>query len=804
VGVAAVSAAILIFEIALSRIFAVSQFYHFAFLAVSLALLGFGASGSALAAFPSLGRGGPRRWSRLAVAQAVTTLGAYVVINSLPFDSFAVAWDRRQLLYLAVYYVSLAVPFFFGGAVIGILLSARASRPSVASHHIYAASLVGSGAGCLVALRGVDVLGGERTVALAALVAALGAVVFAGGDPVENRRRPPGSVLAALALAPLVVFTPSFFELKLSPYKDLSAALRYPGAEVVSSEWDQGTRVDHLRSDGIRSFAGLSLSYAGTLDPQDGLTFDGDNLSPIPRVPPQDARFAPYLLGALAFEMRPGADALVLEPRGGLDVVVALAMGAARVTVVESLAAAVDAVTDSPDSIYSDPRVTVIEAEPRSHLAAAADLFDVIDVALTSPYRPVTSGAYSLAEDFSITVEAFEQYLSRLNPDGLLTLARWVQVPPSEEVRLLATAAEAARRSGADPSSSIVALRGYATALVLVQPDGFDAGDMAVVREFAERGRFDIIAGPGVAGPETNRFNLLPEDEYHPLAVALLTTEVPATVYSDYEFDIVPPTDDHPFFGHFFKWAQAPRVLDELGRTWQPFGGAGYFVLLALLALSVVGASVLIVLPLVVTRVTGKADGGPPGMRWWTLGYFGLLGMAFLFVEIPLIQQYILLTGNATRSLTLVLFVILVASGIGSLLSRHIPWRIGALGLAVAVALYSLVMRAGIAWMLGAPLPIRTVAGGLAVAPIGFLMGIMFPRGLEKLEREAPDLVPWAWGINGTVSVISAAASALLALNYGFSFVMLLGAAAYGLSAALAGSKTSPIPRPEAAIPRPG
>ena len=708
------------------------------------------------------------------------------MINSLPFDSFAIAWDRRQVGYLAVYYFSLGVPFFFGGAVIGILLSGGGSPRTPASHHVYAASLGGSGAGRLVALWGIDALGGERTIALAALVAALRAVAFAGLVPSKKSRRLSGAFVVALALAPLVFATPGFLDLRLSPYKGLSAALRYPGAEVLTTAWDQGTRVDQVRSDGIRSLAGLSLNYRGPLHPQDGVTFDGDDLSPIPRVRPEDAQFAPYLLSALAFEMRPGADVLVLEPRGALDVVVALAMGSRHVTAVESYGAAIDAVARTPDSVYSDPRVTVVHAEPRSHVARTEDRFDIVDLALTSPYRPVTSGAYSLAEDFSLTVDAFEQYLSALKPRGLLRVARWVQVPPSEEIRLLAVAAEAVRNSGGDPMSSIVALRGYATVVILVQPDGLGDGDMLAVRDFATRGRFDIITGPGIDDTEANRFNLLPEDEYRPLATALLTTPDPSAIYAEYDFDIVPPSDDHPFFGHFFKWEQAPRLLDELGRTWQPFGGAGYFVLLALLALSVVGAGLLIVAPLVVARGRGDRVSSPPGVRWWTLGYFGLLGMAFLFVEIPLIQQYILLTGNATRALAVVLFVILVSSGIGSLLSRRIAWRPGALALAGAVVVYAIGVRLGISWLLGAPLGVRVVAGGLGVATVGLLMGIMFPRGLERLEKEAPGLVPWAWGINGTVSVISAAASALLALNYGFSFVMLVGALGYGLAAALA------------------
>lgn len=785
-GVGVVSAAVLIFEIALSRVFAVTQFYHFAFLTVSIALLGFGASGSVLSAFPALGRGGPRRWSQLALAQAVSTLAAYWVTNALPFDTFAIAWDRRQLLYLAIYYVSLAVPFFFGGLVIAVLLSGIDAPDQLPSHHVYAASLGGSGLGCLVALWGLDALGGERTVALAAVVAALGAVIFAAAMDTDASGSRFPAVITLVVLAPLALSTPSFLAMDLSPYKGLVAALRYPGSEIVSTTWDRGTRVDHVQSEGIRSLAGLSIAYRGPPYPQDGVTFDGDDLSPVPRVRPEDAEFASYLLSSLSFSMRPGGNALVLEPRGGLDVLVALAMGAGHVTAVESLGAAIDVVSATPQNVYADSRVTVIEADARNFLARTGDRFDVIDLALTAPYRPVTSGAYSLAENYLLTVEAFEQYLTRLDRGGVLAVMRWVQQPPSEEVRVIAVAAEAIRRDGRDPESSIVALRGYANVLLLVSPDGFTDSDMAVVNEFAESRRFDIIIGPGVDDTGANRYNVLPVDRYRPLALALVGSGDPDSVYADYQFEIAPPTDDHPFFGHFFKWEQAPEVLDTLGRTWQPFGGAGYFVLLALLGLAVLGSAVLIVAPLAIAPHLRRLRTGRGGLRWWTVAYFGLLGLAFLFVEIPLIQQYILLTGNATSALAVVLFVILVSSGVGSILSRRISWRAAGLVLTVLVVLYAVLLRDAAGMLMGAALPVRMVLGGLLLSPIGFLMGVMFPRGLERLGRRAPELVPWAWGINGTVSVISGAASALLALSVGFSFVMLIGAGAYGLSALLA------------------
>lgn len=398
-GVAATSAAGLVFEIALTRVFAIAQFYHFAFLCVSLALLGFGASGSALSAFPRLGRGGPHRWAWLAVGQSVTTLGAYALTNALPFDSFAIAWDRRQVLYLVVYYLALAVPFFFGGLVIVVLLGGGGVRRRVPSYRVYAASLAGSGIGAVMALGGLAWLGGEATIVISAALAMGGAAAFTVASAGARGWRA-GTVGAAIALLLLAATVPGPLEMRLSPYKDLAAALRYPGAEIAAVAWDQGTRVDLILSDGIRSLPGLSLTYRGVPPRQDGVTFDGDDLSPVLRVDPHSAEFAPHMLSSLAFQLRPRAETLILEPRGGLDVMIALGSGAASVLAVEPHGSAVEVVRSTGASVYDDPRVTVTSSDPRTFVERTDERFDVIDLALTSPYRPVTSGAYSLAEDY--------------------------------------------------------------------------------------------------------------------------------------------------------------------------------------------------------------------------------------------------------------------------------------------------------------------------------------------------------------------------------------------------------------------
>lgn len=780
VGVGCSSAGVLVFEIVLTRVFSVSQFYHFAFLTVSLALLGFGASGSALAAFPRLGRGGPRRWALLALGQGISTLGAYAVTNRIPFDSFAIAWDRRQVWYLILYYLVLAIPFFFGGAVIGALLSGWDQPVPLSSARVYGASLIGAGLGCVVAIGALPLVGGVGVIAAAALLALAAAAAF------EGARAPRSSLLVAavgaVAVAALAVVAlgPALLELRLSPYKDLSAALRYPGARVVDTTWESSSRVDHITSAGIRSVPGLGFGWGGAPPPQDGVTFDGDDLSPIPLVGPAAAEFSSHVLNWLAFSLRPGGDVLVLEPRGGLDVLVALAAGAGPLTAVESHGPVVEAARRAGSPVFAEPTVEVRIEEPRSFVERTGRRFDVIDIALTAPYRPVTSGAYSLAEDYLLTVEAFDAYLETLRPGGILTAMRWLQTPPSETMRLIALAAGAVRDDGGDPVTSIIALRGYATGLVMVKPDGFTFEEIEAVSRFAVAERFDVIAAPGLSA--SNVHNVLPEDRYADMAARLLAD--PEDLYGAYEFDIAPPGDDQPFFTHFFKWSQASAVLDTLGRTWQPFGGAGLFVLVALLGLSAVAAAVLILGPLLLMR--RRSGDERSGGRLWTVAYFGLLGLGFLLVEIPLVQRYILLVGRPTTALAVVLFALLLAAGAGSLLSHRMPWRASAVALALAAIAYPPLVAALTDLALPAPLVVRMIGGALALAPLGFLMGIMFPKGLARLERTAPHLVPWAWGINGTASVIAAAAAALLALTWGFQFVVTVGGVCYGAVALLA------------------
>ena len=780
------SAATLTFEVNLTRLFSVAQFYHFAFMIVSIALLGFGASGAALAIFPGLGQ---KHLSRsagwLALATGLSIVGAYLLTNSVPFDSFSIAWDSRQALLLVAHYVALTLPFFFSGMLVGLLLAAYPR----AAGQTYAVNLLGSASGCVIALIAPPALSAEGTVMLSAGLAALAAAIQIGQRPDSLRRSHLARVsFGGLAIALLLIVVADIglrlsgrdglplLALRLSPYKGLSYALQYPDAQVTYRRWNSFSRVDVVRSSSIHSVPGLSFRYLQPLPPEDGLLVDGDDLNPIVD-PNADLRFVEYLSSAIAFRLRPQADVLILEPRGGLDVLSALALGARRVTVVEVNPLIVEAAGE----VYRDHRVQVIVDSDRSYTRRSDQLHDVIVLSLAASFHPIRSGAYSLAEDYRYTVEAFVDALARLKPNGLLVITRWLQMPPSEELRTFALAVTALERSGLDPRAHVVALRTYNTATLLVKKSPFVSVELQAVRDFASERAFDLIYAPDIRPDEVNRYSILPEPIYSEAFTALLDAEPREAFYAAYPFDVSPPTDDRPFFGHYFKWSQAGQVLSELGKTWQPFGGAGYFVVVALLLLATALAGVLIVLPVVLTRRRSSPAGSRPRHSWASLMYFGAIGLAFLLVEIPLIQRFILFLGHPSYALMSVLFTLLLFSGVGSALSERLPARLALALLVVLLLIAPWLLPILFDMTLGFPLAFRLGLTVIILAPIGFLMGVPFPGGIQWLmsRDDHSAQVAWVWAVNGAASVISAVLAALLALSFGFNTVFRLGALCY-------------------------
>jgi len=550
----------------------------------------------------------------------------------------------------------------------------------------------------------------------------------------------------------------------------------------------------------MRSAPGLSLRYPYSPPPQLGIYTDGDNPSPITTDDGHLDDWASHLPVALPFLLRPGADVLVVEPVGGLDVLAALRSGAERITAAEGnpllLQVARDRFGDRGVNPYRDARVQAVARDGRSLVRASQEPFDVILLSLSDGFHPVTSGSYSLTETYLYTREAMAEFLSRLRPGGLLAFQRWLQFPASEELKGIATALAALNDLGVrDPGDHLIAFRTMQTMMVLVSNQPFSDADLGAVRDFCESRGYDLVHLRGMKPEEANRHNRLPEPETYETVRQML--QAPDAFAAQYDYDITPPTDDHPFFFHFFKWGQARAVLQMLGKVWLPFGGAGYFVLLILLLLALLASLLFILAPLFARRrtpvgakhlsaqtsevsETSEVWAAHRGqmLRPYGFAYFLFLGFAFLFVEIPLIQRFILYLGNPTYAFATVAGTLLLFSGLGSRLSDRVPDK-ATLFLVAWVALCPLFLPAAFSATLGWNLAFRVVFGIILLCAPGFLMGVPFPRGIRAAAQIAPGWVPWFWAVNGSASVVASILAALLAVSFNFTVVLELGAGAY-------------------------
>ena len=758
------SAGALCFEVALLRLYAIQQFYHFAFLVVSLAVLGTAAGGTLLALRPTLSAP-----AKLASGFTASILLAYTLLNLSPFDSYAIAWDRRQIVILALYFGSAALPFFFHGWFSGTALAAAGASPGRA----YAANLTGAAAGPLLALAITTTVRLEAAVAVSAAAGMASAALLA-----PHRAGRLAAWSAVVLLCALAVRPPEFLALRISPNKPLAQARLYPGAKVTLRRDGLSARLEAVDGAGVHSFPGLSLNFAGDLPTQLGLFLDGDGPLAATSLNPGDPasqELAQAMPSGIAYALRPGAHALVLRPGAGLAAGLALASGAASAAVPIDEALVIDALRGPYDSftfhLFDDPRLRLLPTTSRGALSAGGTEYDIVDIALSDPFRPAASGAFSLSESYDLTREAMAAAFGRLGEDGVLVLTRWLTTPPAESVRAWSTVLAGMRAADIDDAERRLAVfRGIRTSTVLASARPWTAEELDEIRRFLGDNGFDPIYLPGLQPEELNRFNQIPDDPYPDLFRRLL--DDPRPLEREYPFRIDAPTDDRPFFYHFFRWRQTPEVVAAFGRTWQPFGGSGYLMLLALLILMLLLAGILVLIP----TASPHAGARLPLAGW---SYFACLGVGFVLIEVSLLTRFTLPLEHASVAFAVVLSTLLLASGAGSLLSERIPLRqaliaLGLLAVALSLGLPSLI-RPALAWGYAA----RIVWAILLLAPLGLLMGMPFPAGLRRFASGHPSRVGLAWAVNGAVSGVAGVAAAMLMLDLGLSALMAIGGLAY-------------------------
>jgi hypothetical protein len=800
-----VSAGAIGYELLLMRALSIVQWHHFAYMIISLALLGYGASGTFIALFkPQLEAHFRAAFATSALLFSLTMVLCFALGQRVPFNALEMVWDSKQVAYLALMYLVFFVPFFFAACCIGLAFTCR--RLDIG--RIYFFDLTGAGMGAVLVIGLLFVLIPQNALLILMTLPLIASLLMS----LPSSARTPLVAAQAVWLALLVSGIPqNQLGLRVSDYKGLSQALQVVDSRVLSVLSSPLGLITVVESPTVpvRHAPGLSFSTHHIPPSQLAVFTDADGMTAITRFDGEldSLGYLGDITAALPYALLEKPDVLVLGAGGGGDVLLALYHGASSIDAVELNSQMTGLVketyADFAGFVYDDPRVSVHRKEARGFVAQSNARYDLIHIGLLDSFGASGAGVQSLNESYIYTVQAINDYLRIMAPGGLLAITRWLKLPPRDSVKLVATAIDALASMGvAEPGQRLALIRSWNTSTLLVKNGKFTREDVASIREFARSRSFDTAWYPGIRAADANRFNVLDTPYLFEGTTALLSEQAAAYV-ERYKFYIAPATDNRPYYFHFFKWGTLPEVI-----ALRKLGGAGliewgYLILIATLLQAVIAGIVLILLPLVrISRNWSAGFGARMG------AYFLLLGFAFLFIEMAFIQKFILFLSHPLYSVAVVLSAFLVFAGLGSAWSErlarqcrsrgHSPIILVAGGIVMFALLYAFLLPFVFQHFIGHSDLVKIFLSVSLIAPLAVAMGMPFPLGLRRVADTAPDFIPWAWGINGYASVTSAVLATLLAIEFGFTFVILFALVLYAVAAIIL---TKAARRPRSAAP---
>ncbi len=789
-GIFLIALSTLVLEIALTRVFSVSLWYQFGFMIISTALLGFGASGSWLAVRRDAFKGDIyAKLTRSTLLYSISVLVAFFVMVHIPLDPLKPllpsttnpqAATIELVLYMGLYYAVIVVPFFFAGLTLGRAFSVWSQDVG----KLYFSDLIGAGIGSFLVVLALYAFSGQQVVVLASIAAGLAALAFSFAVSPEARRvwsRPLSLALYTLLLMAIILpFADKIFRLYIPPSKPLHIAYDkqdFPDVTLEFTGWTPFSRIDVMSQPGMKGQAwGLSGAYKGPLSEQKFITIDAAAMTAINHWTGtrEEIQWVNALPSSLVYRLQEKPNVLIIGPGGGIDVLVAWYNRPKRVTAAEINPLTVGIMQNQyreySGGLYSDiPNVDVRVAEGRNFVARSKDVYDVIQFSQVDTWAAAAAGAYSLTENYLYTQDAFRDYISHLSDNGMLAIGRWYFDPPGQPLRLVTIGSAALAEIGVtDPSQHFIVVRAGDTSNVIMKKAPFTADEIARIREITGPLYFDVLYAPDMLDAQGNPF------------VDFFNADDKQAFYDSYPLDVSPTDDDKPFFFEYYGWTNFGTFR------------SGKLTLTILLIQALILATALIIWPLWRFRRDGLNTRGAKRF----LLYFVALGTGFIFIEIGLMQRFILFLGHPTFALSVVLFSLLLFSGLGSYLSsklapqntdprRVLRWIIPAL--AVLMAVYIFMLPPVLQWGLGWSTPARILFSILLIAPLGLLMGMPFPLGFRLVARVNDPLTPWAWGVNGFASVVGSILSVMLAQTIGFSLVMALAIVIYllGLAALL-------------------
>jgi hypothetical protein len=763
-GVALTTLATLVLELSLTRIFSVVFYYHFAFLAISIALFGLGAGG--VFSYVVAARPGPT-WAKLG---SLAFLNAIVIVLALTFVMTRTGHPGN--ITLALVYFASASPFFLAGTIISLAISETIERVD----RVYFFDLVGASAGCLALIPFLNLFGGPNTVIAAGVLFAVSAAIWYNiGQQVLARA---SGVLLALALVALMFVNGTYHPI------DVKWAKGQAVPDEMFVQWNSFSRIALAPEKGTQNHLIIIDADASTgIPPFDWDHLDDGTRSDLLRQGPG----FPYVI-------RPGAKTLIIGPGGGWDVGRALASGSKQITGVEInpiIATTImrERYPDLSHRLYFRPEVSIAIEDGRSFVRRSQDKYQVLQATLVDTWASTAAGAFALSENNLYTTDAVYDYLDHLTDDGFLAFTRWGFDPPRESLRLLTLGMEALNRLGEkDAWKHVIVVRENAANIrgwgaqdtVLISRKPFSQEDLGRARAGLAQSKLESVYLPGD----------MPGNAFAGLLRAPDTHEF----LEKYPYDVSPVGDDRPFF---FYTVQPRDIWNFVATASQ--ASADYKInravplLFSVVAVSLLATAVILVLPRLLLGSRLPEDKNVFGF----LFYFLFIGAGYILIQVALIQKFVLFLGHPTYALTVIIFSMLVASGMGSFFSRRViqgderRWRLVLGAVPVLVTTLAFISAPLTTWLVGLPLALKILLTAVLIAPPAFLMGMPFPTGLARLEKLHSASVRWAWSLNAASSVLGSATAIFLAIYIGLRMTLIVGGTCY-IGALLALVLTAP------------
>lgn len=782
VGLFLITLSTLMYEVLLTRIFSVTMMYHFAFVAISVAL--FGMTVGALIVYLLPDRFPTEETNeRLIVFSFLFSISIVLSFLTQLSVPFVARWSLAGVYSATLIYLVTAIPFIFSGVCVCLALTRFPRQIS----RLYAADLVGAAVGAVALVWLLDMMDApSAVVAIAALpsVASFWFAQAAGQQRLFWLGFTGAIVLFCLAFSNAVLFEQRQPFLRVTW---VGSDLTVPSYEVSSPLYEQWNAFSRIRVNPSLSMVPMGWGMSPTLPKeikvqQLDLVIDSTAFTVLTRYTgrEEEIRHLKYDVTNLAHHGYKDADVLVVGVGGGRDILSALAFDQKSVTGVEIndniLHAVNDVYGDFTGHLDRDPRVTFVNDEARSYIARSAQKYDIIQLSLTDTWAATAAGAYALSENSLYTVEAWDCFLDHLTPNGLLSVSRfynWEQ--PLQAQRLVALATETLHRRGVKDARAHIYMAGAGvTATILVSPSPLSAETIAALDDAVEEMQFGRIVTPAYEG----------EDSF----AGIVNAEDVNSYVGGLPVDISPPTDDQPFFFQMLRLRDLFRsdLPDEKGLT-EPV------LVLAGLTIAVLVLTFLcIIVPLMLTVRKANLKGMPPFFL-----FFAGIGLGFLLIEVSQMQRLNIFLGHPTYGLSVVLFSLLLFSGIGSFVTERIaapgPRMLNLLPFVVLLALlvaFGFVTPLLIDRFESSTTPVRILAAVAVLAPMGLAMGMPFPIGMRVVSAWPNAPTPFFWGVNGATSVCASVFAVAIALSWGISVSFWVGCACYlaataGLGAAV-------------------